>query len=214
VLARSADAPRVGGRELVEAWEEAVEATGLPLHRAAGKSRSRVAFGAPLPLAMAAEHELAEIFLTERVPVWRVREALTGALPAGWTLIDLCDAWVGGPPLAGRVMAADYRVELSGGPDAASIGEAARAVLDAADLPRNRLKGGVEVPYDLRPLLLDVRVVDPGPPVVLRMRTRFHPELGTGRPEEVVAAIGEQLGSPLEVGAIVRERLIVSGEAV
>jgi radical SAM-linked protein len=213
VLARSADAPRISGRELIEAWEEAIEATGLPLHRAAGKSRSRVAFGAPLPLGMASEHELAEIFLTERAPVWRVREALTAALPAGWTLIDLCDAWVGGPPLAGRVTAAAYRLELSG-PDAAAIGEAARAVLDAAELPRSRLKGGVEVPYDLRPLLLDVRVAEPGPPVVLRMRTRFHPELGTGRPEEVVAAIGDRLGSPLEIGAIVRERLIVSGETV
>lgn len=212
VLARSADAPRLGGRELGEAWEDALEASGLPLHRATGKSRSRVAFGAPLPLGIAAERELAEIFLTDRAPVWRVREALTAALPSGWTLIDLCDAWVGGPPLAGRVTAAVYRVELAGGPDAAAIGAAATAVLGAAELPRSRLKGGVEVPYDLRPLLLDVRVAEPGPPVVLRMRTRFHPELGTGRPEEVVAAIGERVGSPLEVGAIVRERLVVSGE--
>lgn len=214
MLARSADAPRISGRELVDAWDEAIEATGLPLHRAAGKSRSRVAFGAPLSLGMAAERELAEIFLTERAPVWRVREALMAALPAGWTLIDLCDAWVGGPPLAGRVTAGVYRIVLPGGPDAAAIDAAARAVLDAAELPRSRVKGGVAVPYDLRPLLLDVRVAEPGPPVVLRMRTRFHPELGTGRPEEVVAAIGERLHSPLEVGAIVRERLVVSGDAV
>lgn len=214
MLARSADASRIGGREFVDAWEEAIEATGLPLHRAAGKSRSRVAFGAPLPVGMAAEREQAEIFLTERAPVWRVREALTAALPAGWTLIDLLDVWVGGPPLAGRVTAAEYRVELRSAPDAAVIGAVARSVLDASGLPRTRLKGGVEVPYDLRPLLLDVRVAEPGPPVVVRMRTRFHPGLGTGRPEEVVAAIGDRLASPLEIGAIVRERLIVAGEAL
>ena len=48
--------------------------------------------------------------------------------------------------------------------------------------------------YDLRPLLADLRVVTAGPPVVVRVRTRIHPELGTGRPDEVVLALAERLG--------------------
>jgi hypothetical protein len=47
---------------------------------------------------------------------------------------------------------------------------------------------------------------------VIRARTRIHPELGTGRPEEVVAALGDQLGRVLEVRAIVREGVILAGE--
>ena len=212
VIARSAQAPRIGGRELVDAWETAVEASGLPLHRAAGRARGRVAFGAPLPPGIAAERELAEIFLVERVPTWRVREALVAGLPTGWSLVDLFDAWVGGPPLAGRVVAADYRIELETGADPASIASAARELLEAADLPRIRQKGGASVPYDLRPLLANVTVDIGVSPLRLRVRTRIHPELGTGRPEEVVAALGDRCGRLLEVRSIVRERLILADD--
>jgi hypothetical protein len=40
----------------------------------------------------------------------------------------------------------------------------------------------------------------------------FHPELGTGRPEEVVAALGERLGIGLVAGSIVRERVLLTDE--
>jgi len=210
VLARSGDAPRIAGRELTDAWEEALEATGLPVHRAAGRARSRVAFAAPLQLGIAAERELAEVFLTERVPIWRIREALIERIPAGWRLVDLFDVWAGGPPLAGRVIAAAYRIELEAGAEPDRLAEAARSLLASRELPRVRQKGDGSVAYDLRPLLLDV-TVEPGTGAV-RVQTRIHPELGSGRPEEVVAALGDRLPQPLEVRAIVRERIIVSGE--
>jgi hypothetical protein len=75
-------------------------------------------------------------------------------------------------------------------------------------IPRQRLKGGVTVDYDLRPLLVEV-AVDPGPPPIVRTRTRFEPELGTGRPEEVVGALADRLGAPLATRSIVRERLLL-----
>ena len=213
VLARSADAPRLTGRELADAWETTLEATGLPIHRPAGKARGRVAFGAPLQLGIAAEREPADIFLAERVPLWRVREGLEANLPEGWTLIDLFDVWVGGPPLPGRVVGADYRVEVAAGADADALAGAARELLDARELPRVRQKGEGTVAYDLRPLLADVSVNGSGDRPTLRVRVRIHPELGTGRPEEVVAAIGDRVGRALDVDAIVRERVILSGEA-
>jgi radical SAM-linked protein len=212
VVARSAEAPRLAGRELSEAWEAAIEASGLPIHRPAGRPRGRVAFGASLPLGIAADRELVDIFMAQPVPVWRVRHVLAGGLPEGWRLVDVFDVWVGAPPLAGRVIGADYRIELGGDADGGVIASAARALLSAPTLPRERTKGDSSVAYDLRPLLADVAVVESGPPVVLRIRGRIHPELGTGRPEEVVAALGDQLGRPVEVRGIVRERLIVAGD--
>jgi hypothetical protein len=47
---------------------------------------------------------------------------------------------------------------------------------------------------------------------VVRARTRFHPSLGTGRPEEVLAALADALGRPLTASAIVRERLLLADE--
>jgi hypothetical protein len=212
VLARSAGAPGLAGRELSDAWEGALEAAGLPLFRPAGRVRARVAFGAPIPATLAAERELADIVLTESLPAWRVREMLVAHLPEGWQLVDLYDVWLGAPALAGQVAAADYRIGLRGpaSDDAAAIASAAETILAANGLPRQRPKGGSTVRYDLRPLVDDVRVMDPGPPPVVRVRTRFDPVLGTGRPEEVVAALAEAAGLPLEIDSLVRERLILA----
>ena len=211
LLARSAEAPELGSREAVDAWETGLEASGLPLFRAPGRARPRIAFGAPIPARLELERELADIVLTEFVPTWRVREGLAEHLPAGWRLVDVHDVWLGSPALAGQVVAADYRIEAASS-DADALAAAATGLLAATELPRERLKGGSTVRYDLRPLLADVGVVSVGPPVVLRVRTRFDPVLGTGRPDEVVAALGDAVGSPLVITSLVRERVILGDE--
>ena len=212
VLARSPEAPDLGGRELTDSWDRAIEASELPLHRSTPGGRARVAWAAPLPSRMSAERELAEISLTDPLPVWQVREALLRCLPSGWTLVDLHDEWLGAPALAGRVTGAVYRVTIAGAADGREVAAAAARVLEARPVMRERLKGGVPVPYDLRPLIAGIDV-DPGSPVVVRIEVRIHPERGSGRPEEVLAAIADQLGRDLAPGLVVRERLIVAGEA-
>ena len=110
------------------------------------------------------------------------------------------DVWLGGPPLAGRVAAADYRIELGRSRRRRGAGRGRRALLAArAAAERERVKGGGTVAYDLRPLLIDLSVVEgDGRRCVVVARTRFHPALGTGRPDEVVAALGDAVGSPLD----------------
>ncbi len=196
---------------MVDVWETALEASALPLFRPVGRARGRIAFGAPIPATLEVERELADILLTEFVPTWQVREGLTDHLPDGWRLVDLFDVWLGSPPLAGQVAAADYRIGVNGA-DGPALVTAAAGLLAAKELPRERLKGGSTVRYDLRPLLVDARVVEGGPPVVLLARTRFDPVLGTGRPEEVVAALRDEVSRPLDVSSLVRERLILAEE--
>lgn len=211
ILARSVDAPALAGRELADAWETALQGTSLPLFKPVGRARARVAFGAPIPARLAVERELADIVLTESLPIWQVREGLDGRIPEGWRLVDLHDVWLAGPALAGQVAAADYRIEV-GDADPDAIAVASAALLAADALPRERIKGASSVGYDLRPLLIDVGVADPGPPVSVRARTRFHPVLGTGRPEEVVAALGDACGREFGIGSIVRERLLLTDD--
>jgi len=211
VLARDGTAPELAGRELGDAWDEAIEATGLPVYRPPGRNRPAIAFGAPVPARMALEGELADLVLGAMLPTWVVRESLIRCAPPGWRLIGLFDVWLGAPALAGQVAAADYRIELDG-VDAARAGDAIRSVLDARSLPRERQKGGTSVAYDLRPLLADLAVLDPGPPVVIRARTRFDPVLGNGRPEEVIAALGEAAGVSLTVRSMIRERLVMRAD--
>ena len=213
VVARDTPAPDVTQRDVAGTWEAAIRAAGLPLAWTEGATpRPRIAFGAPLPVGMAAGRELIDIVLADRWPLWRVRDELARVIPAGWRLVDLHDVWLGGPALAGRVAAADYRIELAAGPDPSVVERACDGLLAAARIDRERAKGGGTVRYDLRPLLLDVRVAQPGPPTVVVARTRFHPELGTGRPEEVIAALGDAAGMPIGIAAIRRERLLLADD--
>jgi radical SAM-linked protein len=172
------------------------------------RSRPRIAFGAPLPVGMAANAELIDVVMSERWPAWRVREALASHVPAGWRVVEVQDVWLAGPPLAGRVAAADYEIRLAGSLAVDRLRAAAADLLAAPRLPRQRPKGDSSVEYDLRPLLIDISVED-GLPVSVTARTRFHPELGSGRPEEVVAALGDRIGQALQVASIVRDRLVL-----
>ena len=214
VVARAADADAQTQRELADAWEAALVAAGLPIARTGDeRSRPRISFGAPLPTGMAAAGELIDVVLTERWPAWRVREAVEPVVPPGWRLVEAGDVWLAGPPLAGRVAGADYLVTLAidAGAEAElapRLRDAAAALLAARRLERRRRKGDGEVTYDLRPLLLDVAVVD-GSPLAIRTRTRLHPELGSGRPEEVVGALGDFLGQELPIASLARERLVL-----
>lgn len=217
---RRPDAPSLAPKEITAAWEAGLAASGLPI---AGlelpAARPRLVFGAPLPAGLAAERELMDIFLTARSPVSSVRDAIEGALPPGHELVEIHDVWLGAPALSGQVAAADYRIRVragSGGPlDLASLETACDRVMQAPTLPRTRDKGGRLVAYDLRPLLAGAAAVavDPDRRGILRIRTRFDPERGVGRPEEVVAAIADLLGSPLEILDTVRERLLLIGES-
>ena len=208
------------GRDYVTAWEDALGRSSLPIAETAA-GRLRFSLAAPLPASSAGEAELAELWLTARLPAWRLREALTPPLPAGHRITDLEDVWIGAPALAGRVAAADYRVALAGELDEREVAAAARRVIGARSLPRSRAKGGAVKSYDLRPLLISIRigggdegdsVKGPARQLLVRLRTRIHPELGSGRPEEVLAALSDELGVALQAAETVRERLVLADE--
>jgi radical SAM-linked protein len=189
------------------AWQDGLTGCGLPF---VPPDRPRLSFAAALPVGMAAERELVDVLLSERLPVDQVRRAVVGALPAGYELIELHDVWLGEPPLPGQTAAADYRIDLEGRPDAAALADAAARLIASARLVRPKPKGGGD--YDLRPLLDAVEIDVGGGPIVLRVRTRFDPERGAGRPDEVVAALADLVGAELSIATIVRERVVLASE--
>lgn len=200
-------------REALDSWIAALSAAGLPVASTEGaRARPRVTFGAPVPSGLALEADLLDVVLRDRWPIWRVREAMVGHVPPGWRIVDLHDVWPGAPPLPGQVAGAEYRIVLDTDVSGAALGDAASEMLAAPRLMRARAKGAGTVEYDLRPLVADVRVCDDGPPVVLSLRTRIQPELGSGRPEEVVAELTARAGTAIGIESIVRERLVLVGE--
>jgi len=204
------------GRPAIESWAACLAESGLPVAGLdAGGGRARFAVGAPLPAGAGGEAELLEIWLTERLPAWWVRERLEPVLPEdhGWVAAE--DVWLGAPSLPGQVAAADWRIELASprpsSPELGRLVTAARSLLASASIPRVRMKGTTEKRYDLRPLVADLRV-EPGPRPAVVARTRFDAELGAGRPDEVIAALSDAAGTPVEIGTMTRIRLILADD--
>ena len=61
---------------------------------------------------MLAEHELADLYLAERLTAPDLRARLDAGMPRGYSVVDLHDVWIGEPALAPQLAAADYRMTL------------------------------------------------------------------------------------------------------
>ena len=205
VFARDDDARFLSHLDAVHLWERAFRRGEIPVSSSEGFSpRPRLVFAAPLPLGMLAEHELADLFLAERLTRSDLSARLADGMPRGYRLLDLHDEWVGGPAVAPQLIAADYRMTLLGvGSD--RVRAAVGALLAADTLRREKRREKKVTAYDLRPLLLDLQVRPPDaaagaadapdiPAAGLWMRLRHSQERGSGRADEVVAAVAEQLG--------------------
>jgi radical SAM-linked protein len=206
VFARDEEARFLSHLDAAHAWERALRRGEVPVATSEGFTpRPRLIFAAPLPLGMLAEHDLADVFLAERLTRPELRDLLTAGMPRGYRLLDLHDVWVGAPAVATQLAAADYRVALLG-VDADRLGAAVRQLLDADELRREKRREKKVTVYDLRPLVLalQVRAVDEAaasdvaaagvPAAGLWMRLRHSQDQGSGRAEEVVAALAENLG--------------------
>lgn len=231
VLGRAALGSDQAQRSQQAAWEAALADSGLPVAGLdSSRARPRFAAAAPLAAAIPGEAELLDVWLTERLPRWRVREALVDGLPAGYSLVDVYDVWLGEAPLPGRVKASVYRAVLGAAVDRDAVRAAAEALCAMTSLPRERQKGESTVTYDLRPFMETIEVGDapdradmadaaglaePGMrPAILRMILRHDPEKGVGRPEELIAALEQRAGFPLGVRDMVRERLLLAAPPV
>jgi hypothetical protein len=215
VVARAAGDREAAQRSPLAGWDEALRACDLPIAGLDAGSRPKVAIAAQLPPGIPGEAELVDVWLVDRLPIWRVREAISACLPPGFTLLDAYDVWPGEASLPGQVVASVYRVELElAHSDRAALRVVVDGILHAPSLPRVRRKGDRSVAYDLRPFVAAIEVIEAesGDVASVRMTLRHDPEKGIGRPEELVAEIGDRLGSNMVSRLLVRERLVLASD--
>ncbi|MCU0506066.1 MAG: TIGR03936 family radical SAM-associated protein [Chloroflexi bacterium] len=218
---RDEDARFLAHLDAMKLWERALRRAGIPVAQTEGMSpRPRIVFAAPLPLGMLAEREIVDVVLSRRLTVADLRDRLSLALPDGFGLVDLYDVWLHAPSVASQLAGAAYRMEVTGTAPAPVRADALRAgvaTLLASDrLDRTRQKEKRSVRYDLRPLIMGIDVpawddagADGAGSGTLRIDVRHSQEEGTGRPDEVVAALGETVGGGLVVTRGTRERLML-----
>ena len=113
VFARDEEARFLSHLDSVRLWERAFRRGDIPVATSEGFSpRPKLVFAAPLQLGMLAEHELADLFLAERLTAPDLRDRLAVGMPHGYRVVGLHDVWVGAPAIAPQLVAADYRMTL------------------------------------------------------------------------------------------------------
>jgi radical SAM-linked protein len=217
IIRRGDDARFLAHLDAMKLWERALRRAAIPIASTEGfNPRPRIVFAAPLPLGMLAEREVVDVVLSERLTVADLRERLERDLPAGFTLVDLHDVWLNAPSVASQLASATYRVDLAG-TQGDTLRRSVASLLAADRVQRVRPREKRSIAYDLRPLVLAVDVLDwddaDGGHGTIRIVLIHSQEVGTGRPEEVVADLAERAGADLVTTRMVRERLTLADEA-
>ncbi len=169
------------------AWERTFRRARLPLAYSQGfHPQPRIQLAAALPLGFTSECEIADIWLETPHAVGLVESALAAAVPPGLRVLAVAEAALDARPLQTMIQSADYDVRVRSSVSAAALEAACAAVLAQTTLPRTRR----DKAYDLRPLIETLQyagAADIGHGLEMRLTAR---EGATGRPEEVVAALG------------------------
>jgi len=205
-FARGEEMKYITHLDLMRFWERALRRAGLPVAYSEGFTpHPQISLAAPLPVGTTSDAELMDVFLTERIAP---REFLTEAaaqLPAGICVVAAEEVGLALPSVQADVRFAEYAVTVA----AADVDDAARkidAFLTASSVPWEHRRQEEVRSYDIRALVESIDVAD-GSDGELRLRMRLRSDSsGSGRPEQVVAALG--LPAPQRIH---RTKLVLAG---
>ena len=185
----SADARHLGQRDLVEAWQRACEEGGVPLAYSEGKRPSpHISIAAPLPQGVTSTCELLDLYLSDHLSPAEALRRLSEHLPCGIQPLSVHEVGLNSPSLQSQIRVAEYAVNTSG-IDVSAIREAIAVALSARSLPTEYKRETKVKEYDLRPLILDLRLDDSQTGPIVVMRLRAEPER-SARADTVAALLG------------------------
>ena len=206
-FARSEELKYISHLDLMRLWHRVLRRAGIPIAYSQGFSpHPRLSLAAPLAIGVTSAAELLDVFLERRVSPQFFMKSLLRQLPRGIDLREVYEVSLSLPSLQSQVRFAEYVVELAEQRSTAEVEAAIRSLLTEKRLPWQHSRGKEVHRYDLRALIDDVWLSDQRPPTLtLGMRLRADPA-GSGRPEQVAAA----LGFPQPPTSIHRSKLILA----
>ncbi len=191
-FARGENARYVGHLDMARTWERILRRADLPIAYSEGfNPRPRLTFAAALPVGCTSDQEVLDVILSQPRDLADVRARLDRAVPLGIGVVAVEEAPYSAPALPTQTRATEFVVTL---PADVSIDDAqarVQTLLQAASIERTRR----DKTYDLRPLIVDLWV-ESGEDGRARIGMRLKAEeSATGRPDEVVAALGWDVAS-------------------
>jgi len=177
--------------DLMRLWQRALRRADMPLVYSQGFSpHPRLSLAAPLAVGVTSVGELMDIFLERRVSPHFFIKAVKEQLPRGIDVSEVMEVGLGLPSLQSQVLSAEYRVVAETDRDLKEVEAAIRSTLASDRLPWQHARDKEVRKYDLRTLIEDLWVIEFNPPgYVIGMKLRCDSS-GTGRPEQVLSALG------------------------
>ena len=173
--------------DMARTWERIVRRAGLPMAYSEGfNPQPRLSFAAALPVGCTSDQEVLDVILSELREPAEIHDRLNQAAPEGITVLDVSEVPYSTQALQTQTRAAEFVVTLLDPITPEDAHERVQTLVNAESLVRTRR----DKTYDLRPLILDMSVeANENGQVQVRMMLKAE-ESGTGRPDEVVAALG------------------------
>lgn len=178
----------VGHLDLAKAWERVLRRADLPLAYSQGfHPLPKITFASALPVGCTSEAEVMDVVLAEPLDPNEARRRLNLALPSSMTVTSVVEVPLQSPALQATLRWAEYLVTIETDEAQEQVQSRLSALLAMPSLARERRGKS----YDLRPLVLSLSVESAQPSSVqIAMRLLADANAGTGRPDEVLAALG------------------------
>jgi len=177
--------------DLMRLWQRAFNRAGISLAYSAGfHPHPRISLAAPLALGVTGDAELMDIVVDKWVSPHSLATALSEQLPPGIEIQQVFPLPLTMPSLQSQVRYAEYRIELETDKGQKEIESAITSLLALEHLPWQHQRDTGPRHYDLRALIDDLWLIDCHPgSCTIGMRLRCD-NSGSGRPEQVSAALG------------------------
>ncbi|MBF7083706.1 DUF2344 domain-containing protein [Desulfallas sp. Bu1-1] len=182
--------------DLVRALERALRRAGLPVAYSEGfNPHPRLSFAAPLPVGSEGLAELVDVETTAPVARRELAGRLNAALPRGLSVREVTEVPENAPSLMAALDSAGYIVHVDAGDlPACPPADAVRSflALDHIEVTR-RGKDGQEKVRDIRPGILDLKMLSVDGDLILELRLKTGSAMNV-RPEEAVEAFLRHAG--------------------
>ncbi len=177
--------------DLVRLWQRVLHRAGVSLAYSEGFSpHPRISLAAPLAVEVTSEAELMDIVCTRWVSPHWFTSVVSQQLPPGIEILQVYQIAPTMPALQSQVRYAEYRVEVETEKEPTDIESAVTSLLSMKHLPWQHQRDTGRRSYDLRALIDDLWLIDwHHPYATIGMRLRCD-NSGSGRPEQVAAALG------------------------
>jgi radical SAM-linked protein len=177
--------------DIMRFWERAFRRARIPLAYSEGFTpHPRISLAAPLPVGVTSEAELMDVVLNGWMSPQGFTAAVAGQLTGGFSILEVMPVSPTLPSLQAQIRQAEYRVDIEEDKTRAEVDSAITNLLALETLPWHHRRDTGEKSYDLRRLIDAIWLIEWGGATGLIGMRLGCGNSGSGRPEQVSAALG------------------------